>query len=704
MAVNLTPSGGDTLPPHLDLFFDTSGHGTHVAGIAAGRTLYDIPGFDGVAPGADLLGLKIANNASGGITTTGSIIRAMAFAVALAERRRQPLVLNLSFGVGNEVEGTARIDQLVDSILQVHPNLVMTVSAGNDGPGVSTLGFPGSAARVISVGATYPAVFLPRQPGVPLPADPVAFFSARGGEINGPHIVAPGMAYSTVPRWDTGNEEKSGTSMAAPHVAGLVARMLSGLSQEQRPMPSAAQVRQALMVTAKPVQGASAIDDGSGLPVLSNAYEWLRSGHAVDEVEVRAVDHGVSGIVVEAGHEQAKTVAFAIRHKGKGTLRVTLEPSDPWLTTPATLELQSQSVVPVTIDFAQLGPGPGVWTGVVYGWGPSRSAGPLFRLVTTVIAAADSGQGFAARGAISPGGQQRVPFQTEVGRPFEVEVQTSRPEENVLAFLHEPGGRPFRVEQGVAAGFGARRARIIVDGRDAQGGRYEVVSVAPPGSRATVTVAVVQAPIRVETQRDADGIVVETTNLTTMPVPAKLAMELIGAERIVLATGRGDAPYSIPFTIPAWARRLQVEATFDRVTWAHVTDIGLTLLDPDGTPIATAPLDYASDRLDFDRDPGKDRQHILRVLPGFADPASQEFWSAGIRIRLYAAAPVEVPLPESDLVVMADTPTTVHLPMPTVPWFLGDAFFPLGRVKTRTGNHLWSFELPLPPPLRPAQP
>ena len=97
------------------------GHGSHVAGIAAGNDLYGVAGFDGVAPGAQLLGLKIANSAQGSITTTGSMIRAVDYAIRFAEARRLPLVLNLSFGVGNEIEGQARIDALIDSVLEAHP-------------------------------------------------------------------------------------------------------------------------------------------------------------------------------------------------------------------------------------------------------------------------------------------------------------------------------------------------------------------------------------------------------------------------------------------------------------------------------------------------------------------------------------------------------------------------------------------------------
>ncbi|HEX7918942.1 MAG TPA: S8 family serine peptidase, partial [Gemmatimonadales bacterium] len=177
-AANFAEQGGE---PVLDLYFDNSAHGTHVAGIASGHDIYGATGFDGVAPGAELLGLKIANDAQGGISTTGSMIAALDYAIRVAAERHRPLVVNMSFGVGNEQEGTARIDQLFDSVLAVHPDVVFTISAGNDGPGLSTLGFPGSAGRVISVGATFPRAFLMRDPGVG--ADPIAYFSSRGGEV-----------------------------------------------------------------------------------------------------------------------------------------------------------------------------------------------------------------------------------------------------------------------------------------------------------------------------------------------------------------------------------------------------------------------------------------------------------------------------------------------------------------------------------------
>src|SRR5207245_2279149 len=109
---------------------------------------------------------------------------------------------------------------IVNAFLLAHPNLVFTISAGNDGPGLSTVGFPGSADLAVSVGAAFPGAFArPAQPGTPTAADVMGWWSSRGGELAKPDLVTPGVAFSSVPRWDTGNEIKGGTSMAAPHAA-----------------------------------------------------------------------------------------------------------------------------------------------------------------------------------------------------------------------------------------------------------------------------------------------------------------------------------------------------------------------------------------------------------------------------------------------------------------------------------------------------
>ena len=159
--------------------------------------------------------------------------------------------------------------------------------------GLSTIGFPGSADLALTVGATYPGVFTRApQPGVPPPRDVLSWFSSRGGELAKPDIVTPGVAFSVVPAWNTGDEIKGGTSMAAPHAAGLVACLISALAQEGRRI-SAAELTQALRTSARPFAAARLIDQGSGMPLLDAAYQWLRAGHQGSEYMVRAAT-GVS--------------------------------------------------------------------------------------------------------------------------------------------------------------------------------------------------------------------------------------------------------------------------------------------------------------------------------------------------------------------------------------------------------------------------
>ena len=147
--------------PTLDVVFDNNAHGTHVAGIAAGHNLFNVAGFDGVAPGAQLLGLKIANDARGGITMSGSMRNAMEYAARFAEQRGLPLVLNLSWGIGNEPGDRAVMDSMVDAFLTAHPGVVLVISAGNDGPALSTVGLPGSADLALTVGAALPGIYVP---------------------------------------------------------------------------------------------------------------------------------------------------------------------------------------------------------------------------------------------------------------------------------------------------------------------------------------------------------------------------------------------------------------------------------------------------------------------------------------------------------------------------------------------------------------
>jgi subtilisin family serine protease len=702
VAANFGEQGG---APTLDLFFDTGGHGTHVSGIAAGHELYGVAGFDGVAPGAQLLGLKIANSAQGGITTTGSMLRGMDYAIRFAQARHLPLVLNMSFGVGNEIEGQARIDALVDSVLAQHPDVLLSISAGNDGPGLSTIGFPGSATRALSVGATLPSSFLPPGPaGAPSP-DLLAYFSSRGGEVARPDVVTPGVAYSTVPLWNAGDEVEQGTSMAAPHATGLAALLVSALAQEHR-TPVARQIRQALMVTAQPTPGATIVDEGGGLADVDRAYRWLTAAPLVPEVQARAVGPGdATGALLRGSGGAADTTQTfeLLAPAGATSAGYTLRSDVPWLAAPASVTLRGPRVsLPLRVARRQLA-APGAYVGTVTGWTSDTMAGPAFRLVTTVVAAAPVAAGtqkLRADVAVPAGGLLRTFFQADSGRPFALTVETSGQAERALAFLHEPDGMPFRDESARTAGFGPQSAEYEADSRDVVSGAYESVVVALPNQPLKASVSLSQSPLALRAVRRGGSVRATLTNVTGAPVEAQVGLHLGGAARVDSVSATGSAPQRIPFVVPSWSRGVVVDVSMPRAQWGKFTDFGVSLFDSVGHLLGKQPLNYAFGRLQVQLPEGHgDVPVTLGLFPGFADPGENQRWALRTSIRVYADTSVVLAGADSAARTIAPRASaTTEFALTQSPWPLGAKFVPLGLLVARADGRSWTREVELASP------
>jgi subtilisin family serine protease len=696
VAANIGDSAGS---PTLDLFVDTGNHGTFVSGVAAGHDLYGVTGFDGVAPGAQLLGLKIANNAQGGISVTGSMLRAMDYAIRFAERRRMPLVMNMSFGVGNEAEGAARIDYLVDSVLAAHPDLVFTVSAGNDGPGLSTLGFPGSAARVLTVGATLPGAFLRRESGA-APSDQIASFSSRGGELAKPDLLAPGFAYSSVPRYDAGGEVKQGTSFSAPHMGGVVALLRSALAQAGIDA-DARTIKQALMVTARPQGDLPFIEEGAGLPDVESAWRWLEGRRKAPEIQVHALGHGDDAAFRRTGvASPADTVqAFEIVRPGAldATL-YTLRSNAPWLVAPRTATITgARGTVRLHYRAAALR-APGVYTGMVSGWTADTLLGPAFRLVNTVVVPHPVGSAELLTDArLEAGATRRAFFTADSGRPFIVRVSTASAREGAFAALYEPGGQPYRDGSQQQAGVDSAAAAFRIDGRDAVSGVYEADAIALPVVGATVSAQVEQSPFRLRGLRDGRDAVAEIANLSGKPATGEVAVVLAGAERSEPVATSGSRVVRIPFTAPAWAKGVVVDVTMDPAQWERFTDFGLSVFDAAGGIMAKEPLNYALGRLTTTLPETHDDLPLeVRLFPGFAEPAAAGAWNATVVIRLYAGDPLALAIGDERTSKVSLPPgqmKTVRFSLPGAPpWALPSGFGLLGAVVAHSGGEIWTSE------------
>ena len=631
LAANFDETAG---VPKLDLIFDNGGHGTHVAGIAAGHNLFNVAGFDGVAPGAQLLGLKIANSARGGISVNGSMQRAMEYAARYAEQRNLPLVLNLSFGVGNEVEGRAVIDSIVDAFLVAHPAVVFTISAGNDGPGLSTVGFPGSADLALSIGAVFPGAFArPAQAGTPPALDVLGWWSSRGGELAKPDLVTPGVAFSAVPRWDTGNEIKGGTSMAAPHAAGLAACLISAMLQEGRKV-SAAEVAQALRASAVPFAGATAIDEGAGVPHLDAAYRWLLSGHQGSEYVVRT-DAGGSGAFRRSGLAGAGDTLqlFRVRHvAGLRAAQFLLRTSAAWLGAPALLPAGARETeIPVAYARSALA-APGVYVGTVTAWNPSDTlAGPLFALPNTVIVPYELAAKplYDERRALGPAHVQRYFLRTpQPGATLVVRVTLpDSAEQRATVRLYEPNGQPFRDVEEVQLGrTDPGTGGFVVRAEDLVPGVYELDVIAPPLSGVGVTARAEIAPFVLSDS--------EASNAGGATAGGRLTRTLVGAERRVEVTGRGAPPESLTVRVPDWASRAVIDVRMPRAQWGEFTDFGVTEFDAAGQQVGQGAMNYAVGRHAFDIPPAlRDRPVTVELFPAFARDGGAHPWRATVRVR-----------------------------------------------------------------------
>ena len=216
---------------------DGYGHGTHTMGTIVGGD-----GI-GVAPGAQWIAVKIFNNSG---YAYDSWIHA-GFQWLLAPNGDPDLAPDVVSNSWGSQDGTTEVFR-PDVQALVTAGIVPIFSAGNSGPGSNTVNSPASFPEAIAVGATDSD-------------DVIAGFSSRGpspwGEIK-PEVSAPGVnVRSSVP--GGGYSTKSGTSMAAPHVAGIVALML-----QANPGLTITQIEQALTSTATPL----------GSPHPNNDYGW----------------------------------------------------------------------------------------------------------------------------------------------------------------------------------------------------------------------------------------------------------------------------------------------------------------------------------------------------------------------------------------------------------------------------------------------
>lgn len=246
---------------------DDNGHGTHVSSTAAGNGV-----LKGVSPDASLIGYKVLDQWGGG--WDDDVLAAIEAAIQTrlnTDTTDDIDVMNLSLGGWGDPDDplSSAIDRAADM------GIVSAISAGNRGPDEQTIGSPGLANKAITVGATdkFPTMVDFSSKG------PVVQMLDIQNEIIKPNLVAPGVNICAARAniiyisasvsikggggaptdCDSNHLVLSGTSMAAPHVAGAAA-----LLKQLYPQWTPAEIKGALMAVTEDLRE-SFFAQGSGM-------------------------------------------------------------------------------------------------------------------------------------------------------------------------------------------------------------------------------------------------------------------------------------------------------------------------------------------------------------------------------------------------------------------------------------------------------
>lgn len=230
---------------------DPNGHGTHCAGVATGNIRLDNGKRYGIAKDANLKIAKVLSDAGKG--TTSSVIDAIDWAITkkfriLSLSLASPVLLNEAPSPLFETIGARALEN----------NCIIIAAAGNGSnrPAVpKPVSMPANSMSVMAVGAIDGQMKVAKFSNAGL--NP-----STGGNVN---ICAPGVdIISSYPKNSKNKNSNyyamSGTSMATPHVSGLIA-----LYMEQFPEKSAKEIWELVETKAKPIEGLKYRDIGNGL-------------------------------------------------------------------------------------------------------------------------------------------------------------------------------------------------------------------------------------------------------------------------------------------------------------------------------------------------------------------------------------------------------------------------------------------------------
>eukprot|EP00742_Colponemidia_sp_Colp-10_P008114 GILJ01008758.1.p1 GENE.GILJ01008758.1~~GILJ01008758.1.p1 ORF type:complete len:1249 (+),score=195.85 GILJ01008758.1:73-3819(+) len=384
----------------VSIVANAGSHGTHVAGIV-GSYYPDEPELNGVAPGVQMISVKIGDSRLGSMETGTAMVRGL---IATLENKCD--LINMSYGEPTAVVNSGRFAQLATELVNKH-NVIFVSSAGNEGPALSTAAAPGATtSAMIGVGASVSPPMMSAEYSMreQLPETQYTW-SSRGPGYDGDLgvcISAPGGAIASVPNWTLQkNQLMNGTSMASPNACGGLALLLSALKQHGvKYTPQ--RVRRAIENTAREIPNVERFAQGRGLLQVKGALEYILKHNHIDNEDIRfEVDlperKQARGLYLREPADATTVIETPVRvrvHFPENTdneikinfeLMIRLESTAPWVNVASHLMLMNNGrQFDIRVDPTHLPEG--VHYAEVLGYdSTNESRGPLFRLPITVV-------------------------------------------------------------------------------------------------------------------------------------------------------------------------------------------------------------------------------------------------------------------------------------------------------------------------------